>query len=100
MKPKLKGNLAELYEQRTTLRRETASGKYVEYIKKYHYNNTYTVEICGITTHGVKVRGGIVEGCYNGNYFWQFANEKAVNNIIEHPENAYNYRDVCNGIPL
>lgn len=115
MKPKLKGNLAELYAQKKTLRRTLASGEYVEYIHKSEYSlqhnsdgattfvkvPSYSVEICGVNKHNVEIRGGL-RGYESdgGKYFWQIANSKAVRDVLENPEHAYDYSDVCNGIAM
>lgn len=38
MKPKLKGNLAELYAAKTTMRRNMKTGQYVEFIGRHEYS--------------------------------------------------------------
>lgn len=115
MKPKLKGDLAELYAKRTTIRRSLATGEYVEYIRKYEHSvkrnldgtttfvkePSYSIEICGVNKHNVEIRGGL-RGYESdgGKYFWQVANSKAVRDVLENPEHAYDYSDVCNGIAM
>lgn len=113
MKPKLKGNLPELYATKTTLRRNMTTGQYVEYIGRREYSiernadgtthavkrPSYYIAICGITAKGVPCRGSLRGyDSDNSNYFWQCANSNAVADIMANPENAYKYRDVCNGI--
>lgn len=96
MKPKIKGDaatLAALYEERHYIRRKDRhGGQFVEYVKRV--GDRYDIEICGINGNGVECRGSNTER----GYFWQIADTKAVADVLENPENAYNYICVCNGL--
>lgn len=111
MKPKLKGSLPELYAEKATLRRNTATGQYVEYIGRSEYSiernadgtthavkrPSYYIAICGINAHGIpctaKFRPEIDTA-----YLWQYANEYAAKSILNNPASAYDWRDVKKGI--
>lgn len=103
MKPKLKGDLAALYAAHATTIRKTATFNGVEWIGRYvdHKTNkpAYMICICGVNGHGAHIAAHFYPG-NDAAYFWQYADKTAVANIMEHPENAYNWRDVKNGIHI
>ena len=103
MKPQLKGNLAELYAVRATKARHTKTFDGVEWIARRTDRKTgapaYYICICGINCHAVPIAAYYYPG-ENTAYFWQCANRNAVNDIMRHPENAYNWFCVKNGIRL
>lgn len=102
MKPSLKGDLAALYNAKTTKRRKTADGsEYVEFIYKrdlseHGYGLTYQVRICGRNGYGVPI------AAYSDNgeeaYFFQHASHAAVGEVLANPEKAYDWICVKNGI--
>ena len=51
MKPKIKGNLAELYAAKTTLRRDMKTGQFVEFVGRREYSIERNADG---TTHAVK----------------------------------------------
>lgn len=111
MKPKLKGDLPELFAAKVTLRRETKTGRYVEFVGRYEYSPvpkagggveyvrqpSYYIGICGITARGVECAAYFVPG-KDAAYIWQFADAKAVNQIMDEPATVYDFRCVKNGI--
>lgn len=101
MKPKLKGNLAELYATRTYKLRSTKTFKGVEWIRKYrHYRSgdiCYSVEICGVNGHGVEIAASL-NPATEEHFFWQCADSEAVKDILNNPLHAYLWADVKNGI--
>lgn len=113
MKPKLKGNLAELYAAKTTLRRDTKTGRYVEFINRCEYSlqrnadgttefvkrPRYYIAICGINANGVPC-AAYFDPESDAAYFWQYADMHAAKSILDNPESAYDWRDVKNGIKV
>lgn len=101
MKPKLTGDLAALYEQRTTLRRKTKTFNGVEWVDRYIScktgGPTYRICICGVNGHGVRIAAYYYPGESTA-YIWQYAHPTAVDDIMANPENAYNWRCVKNGL--
>lgn len=111
MKPKLKGNLAELHAAKATLRRDMKTGKYVEFVGRREYSiernaddtthavkrPTYYNAICGINANGVAC-AAYFNPESDTDYFWQFADRNTVKSILNNPENAYDWCDVKNGI--
>lgn len=113
MKPKLKGNLAELYAANTTLRRDMKTGQFVEFVGRREYSiernadgtthavkrPSYYVAICGINANGVPCAAYFnpeSDKCY----YWQYADENAAKSILADPVTAYNWSDVKNGIKV
>ena len=113
MKPKIKGNLAELYAAKATLRRDIKTGQYVEFIGRHEYSiernadgtthavkrPSYYIAICGINANGVPCAAYFNPESDTA-YFWQCADRKAVKSILNNPENAYDWSDVKNGIKV
>lgn len=102
MKPQLKGDLATLYAAQATKRRKTKTFEGVEYVYKrdlstYDLGVTYLICCAGINIHGVPIAAYFEPGKDTA-YFWQYADKVAVADIMEHPENAYNWMCVKNGI--
>lgn len=111
MKPKLNGNLPELYAAKATLRRNTVTGQYVEYIGRREYSiernddgtthavkrPSYYIAICGVNAKGVPCAAYFSPESDTA-YFWQYANGNAVTSILNNPASAYDWRDVKNGI--
>ena len=113
MKPKIKGNLAELYAAKTTLRRDMKTGQFVEFVGRREYSierntdgtthavkrPTYYIAICGINANGVPC-AAYFNPERDKAYFWQCADRKAAKSIVESPVSAYDWRDVKNGIKV
>lgn len=111
MEPKLNGNLPELYASKTTLRRKTATGQFVEYIGRREYSTernadgttravkrpSYYIAICGVNANGVPC-AAYFNPESDAAYFWQYADTKAAKSILENPASAYEWNDVKNGI--
>ena len=111
MKPKLNGNLPELYAAKATLRRDTATGQFVEYIGRCEYSiernadgtthavkrPTYYIAICGVNAKGVPCAAYFSPESDTA-YFWQYADRSAAKSILDNPVTAYDWRDVKNGI--
>lgn len=111
MKPKLNGNLAELYAAKTTLRRDMKTGQFVEFVGRREYSiernadgtthavkrPSYYITICGINANGVPCAAYFSpedDKCY----YWQYADENAAKSILTDPAAAYDWSDVKNGI--
>ena len=113
MKPKLNGNLPELYAAKATLRRNTATGQFVEYIGRREYSiernadgtthavkrPSYFVAICGVNAKGVPCASYFSPGSDTA-YFWQYADDNAAKSILDNPASAYDWSDVKNGIKV
>lgn len=104
MKPQLTGNLPELYAARTTKIRKTKTFNGVEYIYKrdltaYGRGIAYLICCAGVNANGVEIAAYFEPG-EDTAYFWQYADRDAVSDIMAHPEHAYNWFDVKNGIKL
>lgn len=104
MKPQLNGDLAALHAACATKIRKTKTFNGVEYIYKrdltaFGYGVTYLICCAGINANGVEIAAYYEPGKDKA-YFWQYADSDAVEDIMQHPENAYNWRDVKNGIRL
>lgn len=110
MKPKLNGKLPELYAAKATLRRNTATGQFVEYIGRREYSierdggtthavkrPSYYIAICGINAKGVPCAAYFSPESDTA-YFWQYADKNAAKSILNNPASAYDWRDVKNGI--
>lgn len=113
MKPKIKGNLAELYAAKTTMRRDMKTGQFVEFVGRHEYSiernadgtthavkrPSYYIAICGINANGVPCAAYFNPESDTA-YFWQCADRKAAKSIVENPVSAYDWRDVKNGIKV
>lgn len=105
MKPKLKGDLQNLYGARVTLQRNLKSGRFVEYIGYtggHSFNGkeiprSYYIGICGMTSKGVPC-AAYYHPETDKMYFWQYVNRETITDILEHPENVYRYADIKNSI--
>ena len=103
MKPKIKGNLAELYAAKTTLRRDMKTGQFVEFVGRREYSierntdgtthavkrPTYYIAICGINANGVPC-AAYFNPERDKAYFWQCADRKAAKSIVENPASGHN----------
>lgn len=103
MKSKLKGDLSALYAAHATTIRKTSMFNGVEWVGRYTDYKTketaYKICICGVNGNGIQIAAYFHPGS-DAAYFWQYADRAAVADIMEHPENAYNWRDVKNGIRI
>ena len=111
MKPKINGNLAELYAAKATLRRDMKTGQFVEFVGRYEYSfernadgtthavkrPSYYIAICGINANGVPC-AAYFDPEEDKCYFWQYADENAAKSILTDPVSAYDWSDVKNGI--
>lgn len=103
MKPLLKGNLPELWKQKAFKVRKLKTGTFVEYVVKYESlperygdDRRYCIEVCGITIKDVPCAGSPAEWA-NCRIFWQYADRKAVEEVLADPIKAYDWIDVKNG---
>lgn len=104
MKPLLKGNLKDLYEQKAVKVRRLKTGTFVEYIQKNEYlperygdDKRYTIEICGINANNVPIAGSPADWADN-RYFFQCADMEAAEEILANPIKAYDWHCVRNGV--
>ncbi len=111
MKPKLKGNLAELYAAKATLRRDMKTGQFVEFVGRREYSiernadgtthavkrPSYYIAICGVNANGVPCAADFSPESDKA-YYWQYADTNAAKSILDNPESAYNWSDVKNGL--
>lgn len=83
------GNLAELHENKVYKVRRTATSNVIEYVRK-NWNGTFSVRCVGVNNAGVQFTGGVIEGLFNGRFFFQCDPDNTYNKVKDCPENLYN----------